>query len=198
MGGLYEMELASMSVGSKPIKLGLRKHAILDSGTNVLLVPTPIFDAVKEAFLGMCQAGAKLKGVCGVPKGAKSLLEGGCFSVSPAEAAAFPSLSLGITASGLTMPPSSYLRAGDPACASAAPGAVSLGVRDTGPTGFFIIGDTTMENYCEAPPVSPSAFAFFFLLKRSARDGFGVPDVAFDRKNARIGWAKRTDACGSV
>ena len=82
MGGLYEMELASMSVGSKPIKLGLRKHAILDSGTNVLLVPTPIFDAVKEAFLGMCQAGAKLKGVCGVPKGTKSLLEGGCFSVS--------------------------------------------------------------------------------------------------------------------
>ena len=128
MGGLYEMELASMSVGSKPIKLGLRKHAILDSGTNVLLVPTPIFDAIKEAFLGMCQAGAKLKGVCGVPKGTKSLLEGGCFSVSPAESAAFPSLSLGITASGLTMPPSSYLRAGDPACAS--PGAVSLGIRD--------------------------------------------------------------------
>ena len=43
-----------------------RKSAILDSGTNVLLVPSPIFAAMTETFEGLCQQGAKLKGVCGV------------------------------------------------------------------------------------------------------------------------------------
>jgi hypothetical protein len=170
MGGLYEMPLSGISVGGKAIKVA-RKSAILDSGTNVLLVPSPIFDALTEAFEGYCQAGAKLKGICDVPAGGpKSLLKGGCWSINPTEAAAFPTLTLGITAKGLSMPPSTYLRTGDPACANAAPGSVSFGVRDTGATGFLIVGDTTMENYY----------------------------VAFDRKENRIGWAKRTDACGSV
>eukprot|EP01047_Picozoa_sp_COSAG01_P029584 COSAG01_NODE_2032_length_8583_cov_14.706271_2_plen_52_part_00 len=46
----------------------------------------------------------------------------------------------------------------------------SLSLSPAGRGGFFIIGDTTMENYY----------------------------VAFDRENGRIGWAPRTDACGSV
>ena len=52
----------------------------------------------------------------------------------------------------------------------AGPGQVCLGIRDTGADGYLIIGDTTMENYF----------------------------VAFDRANKRIGWAPRTNACGSV
>ena len=168
-GGLYEMPLSGITVGGKAIKVA-RKSAILDSGTNVLLVPTPIFDAITEVFLGYCQAGSKLKGICNVPAGTKSLLKDGCWTVTPAEAAAFPSMSLGITPKGLHMPPSTYLRTGDPACASAPAGSVSFGIRDTGATGFLIIGDTTMENYY----------------------------VAFDRKNNKIGWANRTDACGSL
>lgn len=163
------MPLSGISVGGKPIKVA-RKSAILDSGTNVLLVPSPIFEAMTESFEGFCQQGTKLKGVCDVPAGRKSLLKGGCWTISPSEAAVFPNLTLGITSNGLNMPPSSYLRTGDPACATAAPGAVSFGVRDTGATGFLIVGDTTMENYY----------------------------VAFDRKQHRIGWAPRTDACGSV
>ena len=169
MGGLYEMPLSGISVGAKPIKVA-RKSAILDSGTNVLLLPSPIFAAMTESFEGFCQQGTKLKGVCDVPAGRKSLLKGGCWTISPSEAAVFPNLTLGITSNGLNMPPSSYLRTGDPACATDAPGSVSFGVRDTGATGFLIVGDTTMENYY----------------------------VAFDRKQHRIGWATRTDACGSV
>ena len=66
-GGLYEMPLASITVGGKPVQLA-RKSAILDSGTNVLLVPTPVYNGIKQAFLGQCQAGAKLKGVCTVQR----------------------------------------------------------------------------------------------------------------------------------
>jgi hypothetical protein len=47
-------------------------------------------------------------------------------------------------AQGLLMPPSSYLRGG-PQPAPWKPGQLCLGVRDTGATGFLIIGDTTME-----------------------------------------------------
>lgn len=167
--GLYEMPISGMNLGGSAIDLGNRKTAILDSGTNVLLVPTPIFNGVKQAMLGQCQAGKKLKGVCDVPSGSKSLLDGGCFDIGAVEAAAFPTLTLGITEKGLVMPPSTYLRTdGDPR--ATAPGQACFGIRDTGANGFLIVGDTTMENYY----------------------------VAFDRANGRIGWANATAACGSV
>ena len=49
-----------------------------------------------------------------VPSGSKSLFDGGCFTFTAAEIAAFPNVTLGITDKGLQMPPSSYLRAADP------------------------------------------------------------------------------------
>ena len=100
-----------------------RKTAILDSGTNILLVPTPSFNGITEVFEGYCQAGKKLKGICEVPVGSKSLLKGGCWSITPAEAAVFPFFRRWLSESPLraclNMPPSTYLRTGDLDCASA-------------------------------------------------------------------------------
>ena len=116
----------------------------------------------------MCAAGAKLKGVCNTPAGSKSLFKDGCFDMDESDIAAFPNITLGITAGGLNMPPSTYLRAGDPRSKGSTK--LCFGIRDTGASGFLIIGDTTMENYY----------------------------VAFDRAQGRIGSAQRTDLCGSV
>ena len=42
---LYEMPLAGITVNGKAVACS-RKTAILDSGTNVLLVPTPIYTSI--------------------------------------------------------------------------------------------------------------------------------------------------------
>ena len=86
-----------------------------------------------------------------------------------AEVAQFPTLTLGVTARGLRMPPSTYLLPADPVRPTAS-GRLCLGIGNTGSGGLLIIGDTTMSEYY----------------------------VAFNRQNFSIGWAPRTDACGSV
>ena len=64
------------------------------------------------------------------------------------------------------MSPANYLKQGT----IDFPDKYCLAVRDTGPTGFFIIGDNTMENYY----------------------------VAFDRAQNTIGWAPvNAENCGS-
>eukprot|EP01051_Picozoa_sp_SAG22_P001135 SAG22_NODE_41_length_25488_cov_6.133719_10_plen_259_part_00 len=171
LAGLYQQQLAGIAVGKTVLNgSAFQQVAILDSGTNVLLLPSPLWQPVAAAFRAHCTLAhgqPSLKGLCGLRPGTKGLLDGGCVSMTDAEMAEFPTLRLGITAGGLEMPPSSYLRRDDP---RTNPGQVCFGVRDTGDGGYLIIGDTTMENYF----------------------------VAFDRANKRIGWAKRTDACGSV
>lgn len=164
--GLYEMPINGITLGGQSVVSGPR--AILDSGTNVLLVPTPVFDSFRKAFKALCDAGKKLKGVCDVAPGSKGLLDGGCQTMTEAEVAAFPQLTLGITKGGLEMSPSKYLLPDDPR--ASAQGQLCLGIRDTGAHGFFIVGDTTMSGYY----------------------------VAFDREKSRIGWAKRTSSCGSL
>ena len=89
--------------------------------------------------------------------------------MTAAEVAAFPTLHLGITARGLDMPPDSYLLPADPVHATRR-GQRCLGIRDTGAGGLLIVGDTTMSGYY----------------------------VAVDRGKQRVGWARRTNACGSV
>jgi hypothetical protein len=83
-GGLYEMPISSISLGGQPVHT--TSTAILDSGTNVLLVPTPIFSSFRTAFANLCKAGHKLKGICGGGGGkGKGLLDGGCQVMSAAD-----------------------------------------------------------------------------------------------------------------
>ena len=68
--GSYQLEMASVGLGGKPLNVsGLPRNAIVDSGTNVLLLPRDVFAAVAAGFGGLCDGGTKLVGICGLPNG---------------------------------------------------------------------------------------------------------------------------------
>ena len=138
--GFHSVSVASLSLGggsssSPPIDVG--EAAILDTGTNVLLLPSKLMKALQAA---MC-ADASLA-QC------RALWSNECVALSDAEVAAYPPLSLQLDA-GVTLRMSSadYLLRGSPLAAKA--DQYCLGIRDGGRAGGsgFIIGDTTMRNY---------------------------------------------------
>jgi hypothetical protein len=113
-----------------------------------------------------CSSGANLIGTCGLSQ-SSSLWGGVCFNLTQAQMNAYPTITLNIQNVDIVMPPSTYLTLFDPE--SPNPLLYCLGIRDTGPGGFTIIGDTSMSNYY----------------------------VVFDNEQTRIGWAKVSPACGS-
>lgn len=74
----------------------------------------------------------------------KSLFDKQCFSMTAAELAAFPDITLQIDGVDLVMEPRNYLLNG---YGDADFDAYCLGVEKTGPGGLQILGDTTLENY---------------------------------------------------
>jgi hypothetical protein len=131
-----------------------------------LLIPDAAYSAVYTTFMTACTNGANLIGTCGLPQSA-SLWGGTCFNLTQAQVLAYPTITLNLQGVDIVMPPSTYLTLFDPE--SPNPLLYCLGIRNTGPGGFTIIGDTSMSNYY----------------------------VVFDNEQARIGWAKVSPACGS-
>jgi len=135
--------------------------AILDTGTNVLLLPSKLMKALQAA---MC-ADASLA-QC------RALWANECVTLTGAEVAAYPPLSLQLDAGvSLRMSSADYLLLGSPLATQA--DQYCLGIRDGGHAGGsgFIIGDTTMRNYY----------------------------LVFDLAEQRIGWGNvSATGCGSV
>jgi len=170
-GGLYQMPLRGITLNGTALAVE-NKVAILDSGTNVLLLPTPAFSSLRRAMTDFCAApgGAQLHGVCDVPAGA-TFFDGVCFAMTTAQLAAFPPLALEVQGASLKMGARNYFKRGAVGSGATAPDQYCLAVRDTGANGFLIIGDTTMENYY----------------------------VHFDRANKQIGWAAVNEKnCGEL
>ena len=146
--GFYQMGLNNIRVNGTAVKGTQAQTAILDSGTNVLLLPTGAYDDMKSVFLAACgEDGAGPHGICDVDKSA-TLFDSQCFEMSEAQMAAFPPLSIelggGVT---LDMHAEDYLLLDAPG--HDGDGLRCLGVRPTssGPGALLIIGDTTMRNY---------------------------------------------------
>eukprot|EP00013_Stygamoeba_regulata_P015466 CAMPEP_0177669536 /NCGR_PEP_ID=MMETSP0447-20121125/23510_1 /TAXON_ID=0 /ORGANISM="Stygamoeba regulata, Strain BSH-02190019" /LENGTH=424 /DNA_ID=CAMNT_0019176443 /DNA_START=171 /DNA_END=1445 /DNA_ORIENTATION=- len=146
-GDMYSMRLQSIAFvdgSDKHVVSGAGDDAILDSGTNVLLLPTEAFDSVHAIFKSMCNDKA-LHGVCDVDQGT-SLFDGKCLPFTDAQLSQFPPLRIEVEGaeSGtvtLEMSPSDYL------IVEAEGTNLCLGIRPTGQGGILIIGDTTMQNY---------------------------------------------------
>eukprot|EP01128_Nolandella_sp_AFSM9_P000640 TRINITY_DN10790_c0_g1_i1.p1 TRINITY_DN10790_c0_g1~~TRINITY_DN10790_c0_g1_i1.p1 ORF type:complete len:452 (+),score=123.78 TRINITY_DN10790_c0_g1_i1:174-1358(+) len=135
-GGLYAINLQNIGIG--PHSTGVQlPQLIVDSGTNILLLPANAFNAMQKIFLTHYASLAHVSG----------LWNGKCFPLTAAEIAAYPTLSLTFpSGSGgtfqLTMVPSTYLM-----IKKAGSGLHCLSIDNTGPGGLPIIGDTTMQNY---------------------------------------------------
>ena len=126
---------------------GLPKQVILDTGTNILLLPEEGYASMKQQFVSMCTDGVHLVGVCNVPPGNKTLFEGGCFDLTLDDIAKYPSFNIGLdNGASLQMHAPDYLMKGD-VRAKGNESLYCLAIRSTGPRGYFIFGDTLMRNY---------------------------------------------------
>lgn len=67
-------------------------HAV-DSGTTLMLLPDVAFAAMKKAFLALCSS-QQLHGVCDVSSSSTLFDGGACFSMTPSQLAAFPTIQL--------------------------------------------------------------------------------------------------------
>jgi len=125
------------SVNSSSASLSVNEPAILDTGTNVLLLPSKLLTRLRSIMCVGSQATT-----------CESLFSGKCVSMTTSDIASWPSLQLHLSNQlTLDMNSSDYLLRGSPQATN--PNYVCLGLRDGGAAGGsgFIIGDTTMRNY---------------------------------------------------
>jgi hypothetical protein len=138
---MNDLLVAGQSIGVDPIVYsGQYGGAIVDSGTNVFLLPHEAFRALRRSFMNMCSK-TTLRGVCDAPAG-QTLFDGFCFGMSSSDLAKFPPMTVVLQGPvELKMTPANYLTTQN------GPGQYCLGVIDTGYGGFTILGDTNMAPY---------------------------------------------------
>jgi hypothetical protein len=129
---LSEVAVSSLTLGNETIPMGRENSAILDTGTNVLLLPPNAYSQVQRA---MC-ANASLVSC-------EALWRNECVDLTEEQLDQYPPLSFQLDGTVLEMDSRDYLLLGSPLAAT---GNFCLGIRNGGSTGF-IIGDTTMRNY---------------------------------------------------
>mmetsp|Transcript_15712 Transcript_15712/g.38754 ORF Transcript_15712/g.38754 Transcript_15712/m.38754 type:complete len:424 (+) Transcript_15712:41-1312(+) len=144
-GMFYAMELSGgVQINGVPVDSTVgQKEAILDSGTNVLLLPTSDFQNTKKVFLNSCDPNNNWHGVCDVDADA-TLFDNKCFEFSEEQIAAFPIITIAAKGVNLTMHGADYLLPSDPRAKSSKE--LCLGIRPSS-AGLFIVGDNTMQNY---------------------------------------------------
>ena len=137
----YQVQVNSAEVLGTTIT-SIAGQAILDSGTNVLLLDQQPFTDIANAFTSSCATGSNLHGVCDVPANA-TIFDGACYSYSAEQLAAFPPITINLQNATLSMPASAYMNLYDPLGPN--PDYLCLGLRvsDAG----FIIGDVVMAGY---------------------------------------------------
>jgi hypothetical protein len=135
-GGFHTVNVASIllngsshSAGAS-IKVGAL--AILDTGTNILLLPDKLLATFHST---MCQDSSLAK--------CEALWGNACVSLTDEEVDAYPALEIQLDGTSLHMSARDYLLLGSPLATAA--GQYCLGIRSGGD--LFIIGDTTMRHY---------------------------------------------------
>lgn len=135
----FVVTMNDFKVGTSSLGYGSSAYAdaIVDSGTTLFLMPNSPFNTMKQKFQGICSV-TNLVGVCGVAPG-KSLFDGECYKMTPAQINAFPSVSVSLAGvSPLTLQPSDYLLDQQ--------GYKCLGIQNSGGSGT-ILGDVFMQKF---------------------------------------------------
>jgi hypothetical protein len=137
----YDLQLIDIQIAGTTVDQTQNQVAILDSGTNVLLVTDEMFQSMESIFVNNCSMNP-LVGICDVNNG--TLFDGQCFPMTASEMARFPPIHFRMNELTLTIQPKDYL------IYIAEQQVKCLGIRNTGPssgTGLLIIGDTVMQDY---------------------------------------------------
>lgn len=130
---LPTVDVSSLTLGNTAIPLKWDTSAVLDTGTNVLLLGRTAFSKVQSA---MC-ADSSLTNCA-------ELWENECVELTDEQVEQYPPLSFQLDGTVLEMSSRDYLLLRSPLATKA--DQYCLGIRNGGSTGF-IIGDTTMRNY---------------------------------------------------
>ena len=130
--GVQSLEVLGSTITS------IAGDAILDSGTNVLLLDQQPFTDIANAFKSSCAEGSGLHGVCDVAAGA-TIFDNACYPYTAAQLAALPNLTLNLANATLSIPSFAYMNLYDPLGPN--PDYYCLGLRVSS-AGFLIGGQT--------------------------------------------------------
>lgn len=83
-GQFYQMGAQGITVGGASVVLD-EPNVIIDSGTNILLLPSESYTSLKQVFLALCSS-VNLHGVCDVPSGS-TIFDNVCYPFTPAQVA---------------------------------------------------------------------------------------------------------------
>lgn len=129
----YGVHVHSVTFGDRAFQVN--HTAVLDSGTNILLLPNKLHDAVRD---WMCTDSSLA--FC------KELWNDSCQMMSLEQIEAYPKVRIALDGVVLEMAPRDYLLLGSPLAKVA--GQYCIGIRDGGDgMSGFIIGDTTLRHY---------------------------------------------------
>jgi len=142
--GFHSVQVESITIGASTTAatatvgkdVPVSSAAILDTGTNILLVPKTLLKPLQAA---MCSDSSLAS--------CSDFWADKCLPLTDAQLAAYPAMSLNLdNGVKLAMTAKDYLLTGSPLAGGA--GNYCLGIKDGGDAGGgFIIGDTTMRNY---------------------------------------------------
>jgi len=141
----YLVKMKDLLVGGKSIGVNPNVYSggfggsIIDSGTNIFLLPDPAFRALHKTFRALCST-TQLKGICD-KNATHTLFDGYCFKLTSDDLSKFPTMTISLEGVTLTMKPTQYL------VVETTPGIYCLGVINTGEGGFTILGDTVLNPY---------------------------------------------------
>lgn len=147
--GLYSVNLNDVVVGKTSIGVPsyvynnpMYDGTVIDSGTNIFLLPGTAFSALKKTFRDQCSTN-DLFGVCG-QNATNTIFDNQlCFPMTLAQRQAYPDITLTFDPNvKVTMTYAEYIIEFVPGS-----GKYCLGVINTGANGFTIIGDTNMSRY---------------------------------------------------
>jgi len=139
--GFYSINMTDILVDGKSIGQpysSYSSNAIVDSGTNILLLPDELYGPLDSTFQSLCSK-INLPYIC---KTKKSFFDGYCYPLTQQQIDEFPSIELNIDGVPLIMSGEDYLLEEQPGSNN-----YCLAILNTGPGGFIIIGDTVMQNY---------------------------------------------------
>ena len=141
--GFYSMQITGIQLNKSANVFLDEQQVIIDSGTNILLLPDESYTSMKKLMLDMCST-VNLHGICDV-NSTETLFDNVCYNFTQAQIDMFPTITFQVTGIELEMTAAQYIlfeygvnfKAGE-SC---------LGISSTGAGGLFIVGDTLIERY---------------------------------------------------
>jgi len=142
--GLYTVNMTDIMVNGQSIGVppsvytGGFGGTVLDSGTNIIVVPQEAYDALTATFQKYC-ATQPLKYMCGP---GKTFFDGSCFPMQQSDVESYPTIGLDFNGVELQIEGSNYILEHPDMN-----GLYCYGFLSSGNGGFTILGDSLMENY---------------------------------------------------